>query len=341
MKNILIMHTGGWIGDMVLLTPALRALKSKLPDCRMTMLVRPLVSELMERNPYLDEIVVYDKHGGQKGFRGMIAMAKQLRAKSFDTAIILHPNSVSSALIAYMAHIPQRVGLRLAGNGLFLNTRVDRRSDIHEVQRYLDIVAPIAGTGFSDKLEFWGIGHEDEEFAKSVTADLDSKIAGINISTTWQTKRWKIERFARLAELLHNQLGIKSILTGGKSDIQIGQQIMKIAPDPDTYILDLTGRTTLWQLGAIIGNCDSYITCDSGPMHISAALDTSTIALFGPTDPVRHRPYGDGHIAMRNWRECGPCYRRECKKGALCMESIQAEDVFEIIETQTIKQTGD
>ena len=343
MKNLLIMHTGGWIGDMVLLTPALRALKSEFPDCRMTMLVLPLVRELMERNPYLDEIVVYDKRNEQKGFHSLMAIAKQLRSMAFDTTIILHPNSVNSAIIAYMAHIPKRIGLKLTGNGFFLTTKINRRPNIHEVQRYLDIILPIAGTGFFDRLEFWGIEQDDEDFAKRIIADdLGEKVAGINISTTWQTKQWKIERFAHLAELLYDQLGIKSILTGGKSDAQSGQKIIEIASNSDEYILDFTGKTTLWQLGAIIKHCNFYITCDSGPMHISSALGTPTITLFGPTDPIRHRPYGEGNIVIKKDMKCSPCYKRECKnRDFACMDAIQVEDVYKITKALAIKQTGD
>ncbi len=334
----------------------------------------PLVRELMERNPYLDEIIVYDKRNTQKGFRQMREMAKHLRLKDFDTAIILHPNSVKSAILAYMAGIPERIGLKLTGNGFFLTTKVKQRKNIHEVERYLDIIAPIAGTNLDDKLEFWGIEQSDEEFAQSILfrnndcnenyeplnpplspfckggdmilpfqkgeiefplekggrGDLKSDfIVGLNVSTTWKTKQWSIEKFAYLTELLYNEIGAMSVLTGGKSDIDLGEKIIKFAQDSDKYIVNLTGRTTLWQLGAIIKRCHLYITCDSGPMHISSALGTPTIALFGPTSPVRHRPYGEGHKVIKKDMKCSPCYKRECKnRDFVCMEAIQVEDVM-------------
>ena len=385
MENVLIMHTGGWIGDMVLLTPALRILKEKFPDCRMTMLVLPLVSELMSRNPYIDQVIVYDKNKSQKGFQQMRRMADELRSKDFDTAIILHPNSVKSAILAYMAGIPERIGTKLIGNSLFLTTKVKQRRNIHEVERYLDIISVVAGTGFDDKLEFWGIEQNDEDFTdevfksplppfskggieagdfskegvetddfsknsnfplyqRGIKGDLKANnsplthlklknhqfVVGFNVSTTWQTKMWRVERFARLAEMLNNQFAAMIILTGGKSDAQLGEKIMELASDSDKYIIDLTGKTTLWQLGNLIKHCDIYITCDSGPMHISAALNTPTIALFGTTDPIRHRPYGDGHIVIKKDMKCSPCYKRECKyKSFACMEAIEVDDVVE------------
>ena len=120
------MQTGGWIGDMVLLTPALRALRRKLPEARISMLVRPLVQDLMERNPYLDEVIVYDKRGTQKGIRGLRRMAKELKSRNFDAAVILHPTSVRSAFLASKARIPERVGTNLRGRELFLIEKIIR-----------------------------------------------------------------------------------------------------------------------------------------------------------------------------------------------------------------------
>lgn len=141
-----------------------------------------------------------------------------------------------------------------------------------------------------------------------------------------------MEKFAYLTELLYNEMGAISVLTGGKSDIDLGEKIMELAQCSDKYIVNLTGRTTLWQLGTIIKHCHLYITCDSGPMHISSALNTPTIALFGPTDPVRHRPYGEGHKVIKKDMKCSPCYESECKnRDFACMEAIQVDDVMDSV----------
>lgn len=336
MENILIMHTGGWIGDMILLTPALRNLRNKFKNCKMTMLLLPLVSELMSRNPYLDEIIAYDKNKSQKGFLQMYKMASQLKKKHFDTAIILHPNSVKSAILAYIAGIPNRIGTQLIGNQFFLTKRIKPRPNIHEVERYLDIISPITGSTSDDKLEFWGIEQNDEGFADEVLKNKckSDLIIGVNVSTTWQTKMWKAERFVKLAEMLNRQYNANVVFTGSYSDVQLGEKIMGFSLNSNEYLINLIGKTTLWQLGAIIERCAIYITCDSGPMHISAGLGTRTIALFGPTDPIRHRPYGYGHIVIKKDIKCSPCYKRECKyKNFACMEAIQVDDVLESVKS--------
>jgi heptosyltransferase-2 len=326
--KILVMQTGGWIGDMILLTPALRALREGFPDARMEMLVNPLVSDLMERNPYLDEVIVYDKRGEQRGIRQMRDMANRLKAKGFDVAVILHPNSVRSAVLSSMAGIPERIGMKLTGRGFFLTKKIRRRTDIHEVQRYMDVVSAMVGTDRDPELEFWGVDADHEDFAERALEGHSSPIVGMNPCTTWPSKRWPAERFAELADLLSHRLGARVPLTGGPGDVGLGDEIMRRASSKP---LNFIGRTTLWQLGALIRRCHVYITCDSGPMHISAAVGTPTVALFGPTDPIRHSPYGQGHAVVRKDTRCSPCYERECKSYD-CMQAIQVEDVMEAVE---------
>jgi len=327
-KNILVMQTGGWIGDMILLTPSLRALRKKFPGARIQMLVNPLVGGLMERNPYIDDVMVYDKRGEHRGIQQMRRMANRLKEKPFDMAVILHPTSVRSAILSFMAGISERIGTNLRGRGLFLTTKIKEQTNIHEVERYLDIVSPVVDSDHDGKLEFWGIGEDEEKFAKRVLADLTGHIVGINPSTTWPSKQWPAERFSALADLLSQQFGANILLTGGPNDVRLGDEIMgRLSWKP----LNLVGKTSLWQLGALIKRCDLYITCDSGPMHISAAVETPTVALFGPTDPVRHRPYGESHVVIKKDTECSPCYERECKEKHDCMRAIQVEDVVEAV----------
>jgi heptosyltransferase-2 len=331
-SKILVMHTGGWIGDMILLTPVLRALRKELPEAHISMLVRPLVRNLMEKNPYLHEVIVYDKRGEHRGIRQMRKFADRLKAKRFDIAIILHPNSIRSTLLAYMAGIPERVGANIRGRELLLTAKVQRRNNIHEVQRYLDVISPITGTGQDGKLEFWGISGDDEAFAERILADRSGPVIGINPCTTWPSKQWPAERFARLADLLAQRFSARVLITGGPDDLHIADRITKLASSKP---VNLIGRTTIWQLGALIKRCHLYITCDSGPMHISAAVDTPTIALFGPTDPVRHGPYGAGHTVVRKEVQCSPCYQRECKNGD-CMNAIQVEDIMEVVSSAVL-----
>ncbi|MBD3182476.1 lipopolysaccharide heptosyltransferase II [Candidatus Poribacteria bacterium] len=325
-KRILVMQTGGWIGDMILLTPALRSLKQEYPDSHIEILVNPLVNELMKRNPYLDGVIVYDKRKSQKGYRKLSQLSRDLRDCEFDTAIIMHPSSIRSAFIAFKAGIPKRIGSEGKGRGLFLTKKVKHDKNIHEVRRYMELIEPITEPNYDDRLEFWGIRDEDKEFATNAFNGKTRPLIGINPSTTWPTKHWMPERFADLAKRLHNDLGVTVFFTGGKNDDHLREKLLSA----NNSALDFIGKTNLWQLGALIQECDLFITCDSGPVHISAALGISTVSLFGPTDPCRHRPYGEIHEAIRKNDQCGPCYSRECRK-SVCMSMIQVDDVFKVV----------
>ena len=345
-KNILVTQTGGWIGDMVLLTPALRALRKTYPDAHIAMLLSPIVAGLMAEHPYLDELIVYDKRRENKGFCALWRLAQSLRRTKFDLAVVLHPNSVRSALISYLAHIPERIGTRISGRGIFLTKTVVDRTDIHEVERYLRILKLIGVDEPDRKLEFWhtpedsrtcyqlleqaGSMFYDDCIAKAnISGKPSDLLVGINPGTTWQSKRWGLERFAQIITVLVEEFQVRIILTGAPSEKALGDELRKLT---SSDFINLIGKTTLLQLGALIERFALYITCDSGPMHIAAAVNTPTIALFGPTSPTRHRPYGHGHVVIQKHVGCPPCYERICKRHHECMDAIAVDDVMAVFK---------
>ena len=329
-RKILVMHTGGWIGDMVLLTPALRAIRNAYPEAQISILVNPLVEGLMIRNPYINRVIVYDKRGGQKGLRNLLSMASALREEGFDMAVLFHPNSVRSAFLAFMARIPIRIGTSVAGRGIFLTDSIPDEDEIHEVQRYLRI-ARIAGVKEADdRLEFWHSPAE-RSYAQYKLMQFGIRprdfLIGINPSTTWPSKAWAPENFAALADMLAREAGARIVITGSSEDVSLGEKIRGMSR---CKTINLAGKTDIFQLGAVIELCDLFISCDSGPMHIAAAVGTPTVALFGPTSPTRHRPYGQNHIVIRHPFPCSPCYKAHCPNN-ICLSSITPSEVAGII----------
>ena len=159
----------------------------------------------------------------------------------------------------------------------------------------------------------------------------EDRIIGINLGTTWGTKSWALDRFADVIAGIQNRFEGAVVLTGSSSEVKLGEALQKLVK---ANVINLIGKTTILQLGALIERCELYLTCDSGPMHIAAAVGTPTIALFGPTDPLRHRPYGEGHHVIEKDVSCRPCYKRKCMRTDapnLCMTEIQAVDVVERI----------
>ncbi len=343
MQRILVCHTGGWIGDMVLITPTLRKLKEIYPSSFLTILLRPLVADLMSSNPYVDRCIIDSKNAG--ALKSIFGLVKTIRRLFFDIAIILHPTSYRNAFIPYLARIPMRIGSNYRGRATFFTSTVSHTESQHEVERYLRILqllslddtsVSVESYNTSDSpahLEFWHSDDERETVAKILLSNgisTSDRLIALNIGTTWQTKQWKIRNFSelirRITDLKHN---ISIIVTGSKTEQNLSHEL-----PISNKIVNLVGKTDILQLGALLEKCELCISGDSGPMHIAAAVGTPTIALFGPTDPLRHRPYGVNHTIIEKPISCRPCYKTYChRKDApnVCMNEITVQEVVDEI----------
>ena len=339
MRNrILVTQTGGWVGDMVLLTPALKALKIAYPQSYLTLLIRPLVADLMATHPYTDEVMVDGKGRGLNRLPSFYKSVSEIRRSDFNLAVVLHPTSFRNALIPFLAGIPERIGSNVSGRGILLTQTCTDRTDLHEVQRYLRVLELIAIHEQNAKLEFWHTD-ADRHVARQIFArhGISPKeyLIGVNLGTTWRTKRWSLENFAEVITQVQKRFDARILLTGSTAEIPLGEALAQIVK---VETINLIGQTTLMQIGALIESCDLYLTCDSGPMHIAAAVGTPTIALFGPTSPIRHGPHGDNHEAIEKPVECRPCYKRKCMRKDqphLCMTEIDPNEVV----AQILKMT--
>jgi lipopolysaccharide heptosyltransferase II len=334
MQNILVCQTGGWIGDMVLLTPALRALKHASPESRLELLLRPRVADLMESHPYVDACIVDEKTEGR--CRSLTRLVRQIRDKSFDLAVVLHPTSFRNALLPFLARVPIRVGTKVGGRGMLLTLSCEDNTAIHEVDRYLRVLQLLNIGTAPSFLEFWHTDADRQFIEHLLCAEgvlPDDRIIALNLGTTWATKQWDIMNFSDvIQQTAHLAPEIKIVLTGSSSE----QELAKALPD-SLSVINLVGKTDILQLGALLERCEVCLTCDSGPMHIAAAVGTPTVALFGPTDPMRHRPYGIGHTVIEKQVSCRPCYKRACHRQDaphLCMQEIGTGEVVKAVETR-------
>ena len=331
MRNrILVTQTGGWVGDMVLLTPALRALKTAYPQSHLALLVRPLVANLMANHPYINEIIVDSKGTGLNRLPSFWKSVSEIRRSDFDLAVVLHPTSFRNALISFLGGIPERIGSNVSGRGILLTKACSDRTDLHEVHRYLRVLELIDIHESSAKLEFWHTDADRHAACQILAAyGISPKecLIGVNLGTTWRTKRWSLENFAEVITQVQKRFEARILLTGSTAEIPLGEALAAIAK---VETINLIGKTTLMQLGALIESCDLYLTCDSGPMHIAAAVSTPTVALFGPTSPICHGPYGENHKVIEKPVECRPCYKRKCMRKDqphLCMTEIGPSEV--------------
>lgn len=334
MQNILVCQTGGWIGDMVLLTPALRALKQTFRESCLALLLRPRVADLMESHPYVDACIVDEKTEGR--VRSVTRFVRQVRNISFDLAVVLHPTSFRNALLPFLARIPIRVGTNINGRGMLLTESCRDDTSIHEVHRYLRVLQLLDIDTPSDDLEFWHTDadrHAIENLLRAEGVSRDDRLIAVNLGTTWTTKRWEVVNFIEVIQQITRLLPeTKVVLIGSHAEQRLTEALPASLP-----IINLVGRTSILELGAMLERCDVCLTCDSGPMHIAAAVGTPTVSLFGPTDPVRHRPYGVGHTVIEKSVSCRPCYKRTCHRQDtphLCMQKIGTDEVVKAVETR-------
>ena len=323
---------------MVLLTPALRALKRAYPESNLTLLLRPLVADLMETHPYVDTCIVDTKNRGR--YRSLRELTHQIRRAAFDVAVVLHPTSFRNALLPFLARVPMRVGTNVNGRGMLLTASRKDDTSVHEVHRYLRVLQLLAIDTSLDSLEFW---HTDIE--RRIIQDLlvvkgvssTDRLIALNLGTTWRTKQWDIANFVEVIEqIAHLAPDVRIVLTGSSNELALVEALPTSLP-----IINLVGKTSILQLGALLERCEVCLTCDSGPMHIAAAVGTPTVALFGPTSPARHKPYGVGHTIIEKPVECRPCYKRTCHRQDavhLCMTEISTAEVVKALEIKLHQQ---
>jgi heptosyltransferase-2 len=323
-RSILVRATN-WLGDAVMTTPALGALRVGFPAARITLLATPLVAELFSPHEWLDEVLVFERSGRHRGARGRLRLAAELRRRRFDLAV-LFPNSFDAALVAWLARIPQRLGYATDGRRLLLTHPVPvscQEPDVHQSGNYLALLAQAGiaagpcpqrltviqaeSAGIASRLQAAGIGPTD-------------CVIGINPGATYgSAKRWYPERFAAVADELAARWGAHVVLTGGPDEAAIAADIARQLSRP---CLNLAGQTRVRELMALIKRCDFFITNDSGPMHIAAALEVPLVAVFGPTDHATTYPLGSRTVLVRGEADCAPCLLRECPTDHCCMTSV-------------------
>jgi heptosyltransferase-2 len=332
----LLIRSTNWIGDAVMTTPAVRAIRRNFPSARISMLAKPWVAPVFAHSPHVDEIIVYEAGGRHAGVGGTIRLARDLRKHRFDAAILLQ-NAIESAVIAFLAGIPTRIGFDTDARRLLLThpVRCTRTiKAIHQTGYYLKILEGVGLASGPPTLEL----HLDPEDRRQADRILDAhgiaperRLIGLNPSATFgPAKQWFPERYAALGNLLHETLEATILIFGGPSDRELGRTISGMMGAP---AIDLSGRTRLGEAMALIDRCHAFITNDSGLMHVAAALNTPQVAIFGSTNSTTTSPFSDSSRIVRVPIECSPCMKPVCPLGHMnCMRRVTVEMVAKAVE---------
>ncbi|GLI39691.1 lipopolysaccharide heptosyltransferase II [Geobacter hydrogenophilus] len=331
----ILVRAVNWLGDAVMTTPALRAIRESFPDARITVLANPLVAELLAHHETVDAVHVYDRKGSHAGLRGRLRLARELRAERFDLAILLQ-NAFDAALIARLARIPRIMGYRTDGRGILLTHGAPVTPEIkqlHHVDYYLAMLSRFGIETGDKRLSLTVTREEDEDAARLLSEAgiaAGDFVIGINPGATYgSAKRWYPERFAAVAETLASRWGGKMVITGGGGEKNIADEIEGALGG---RCLNLAGKTTVRSLMAIIKRCDFFVTNDSGPMHIAAAFGVPLVAIFGSTDHTTTSPFTERAVVVRSQADCAPCLLRECPSDHRCMTGVSVDDVVKAAE---------
>ncbi len=329
----ILVRAVNWIGDAVMMTPSLGAIRQSFPSARITVLANPLVAQLFTSHPWVDEVLIYDQKGAHRGLRGRLQLAAQLRARGFDLAILLQ-NAFNAALITWLARIPLRIGNRSDGRGVLLSHGFPlnlQPCGVHESEQYLAMLRyyGITGEGMQQQL--------DTTFAEDLTmgerlaaagVGADEFLLGINPGATYgSAKRWYPDRFAAVARSLAAEWGARVVITGGPGEKEIAAEIER---ELAGACINLAGQTTVRELMALIKRCNFFVTNDSGPMHLAAAFAVPLVAIFGSTDHTTTYPLAAHALVVRETVDCAPCLKRECPTDHRCMTAVTAAAVVDV-----------
>jgi heptosyltransferase-2 len=302
-----------WLGDAVLSTVVLPALRRRHPDARIAVLVPKGLGDLFSASPFVNDVVELDRSGEVDAYR----------RGGYDR-VLLAPGSWGAAWRAFRGGVRERMGFATSGRGWMLARRLPAREDSrtrHQVENYralaaLDGVAHAADAPSVPLEDAWR-----REAQALWPRDGRVRIAMHPGAAYGAAKRWLPDRFADVARALGARAQVA--LVGGEKDRAVVAQVHAGAP----AAIDLAGRTRVGVLGALLESADLFVTNDTGPMHLAASCATPTLAIFGSTNPIWTRPYGEGHRVVREETPCSPCYQRDCRFGAPCLERISAERV--------------
>ncbi|MCC6759234.1 MAG: lipopolysaccharide heptosyltransferase II [Candidatus Omnitrophica bacterium] len=299
--HILVVRTDR-IGDVVLTTAAVRALRKNYPDSRIAMMVAPGTRELVEGNPDIDEVIIHDRDGNNKGFVGFWKQVFNLRRKKFDWAIIFHTKKWTN-MFCFFAGIPRRTGYCNEKLGFLLTDRVpdDREAGIkHEAEYCLDILnsigvpAPLSGMQCVIPVNKNSDAWADQWFAENNVNPKEFII--VNPSASDPGRQWPAERFAQIIEILQSKNIGPIAVIGTKKDIAAAKVLSLVRSTDKIRVFDLRGQTSMSHLIALLRQCRMLISNDTGPVHIAAALKKPVVSIFTRNEPginpERWRPLG-------------------------------------------------
>ena len=340
-ERILLLPMCG-LGDAVCYLPFLREMRSRNPEARITaVVVSEVAKTILESAGCSIEIIVFNRSGEQAGWKALANLLRRIRRGRFQVAFSgAHPNSVRVPLFAAISGAKLRVGASMERYSFLYNRKVNVRTDAHAHERFRRLLTAVgievAEGGYrphftvspdamAGALSLWkNAGLKEGDKVVGFASGADSNARG-----PWKPylKRWRAERYGEIANWLRSEAGVRVVMFGGPEESVLAEQISSASNTP---IVSFCGETGVHELAWLVSKCKAIVSNDTGVMHVSAAVGTPVIALFGPTSPDSFGPIGEKHRIVQGTIHCSPCYPfPTCDlSGCGAMDEISADRVI-------------
>lgn len=325
MEKILLIRLSS-LGDIVLTTPAIRAIRAHFPNAYIAMLVAKQSADVLQQNPHLNEIIQFNRYAKDKDTGEMMRITRILRQRKFSLTFDFQ-RKFRTELLMLLSGASERVG-----KGRLCTIRVPVQGNKHATEHYFDLLRAVGIPTENSELELF---LTESERADAYYAFEEAGIGGMQLKiglfpgAGWKLREWMPERFATIGDRLVKHFNAQVIIFGGAKELELVHTVSNLMNE---LAIPFAGKLRIRQLAACIEKCDLFITNDTGPMHIAAAVGTPTISLFGPGNHIRFQPLGDLHTIIRHDVPCSPCkqFTDKCKDN-ICMKQITVDEVWNSI----------
>lgn len=331
-KKILVIKLRA-IGDVLLSTPVLENLRARYPDAVIDVLTERFASDVVCENPFINSVIAFDRKR-----ESSFSLLQRVRTAHYSLVLDLFCNP-RTAFITFTSGARVRVGFPFRFRGYAYTVKVvPRGGDVHNVHFNLDALRAISIPVMTDRpifrLSFGALQFADDWYR---TLPVQKKmLIGVNAGGGWISKRWGVKQFAAFADMTAERLDAVIVVFWGPGEEHDAQELAN-SMKHNSFLMP---KTTLQQSAACTQRCAYFVSNDSGPMHIAAALGVPTLGIFGPTNPNLQGPFGHQHVWVRNEKlACLGCNVTTCAIGNMCMSELTPDTVYQAFEQLIIKKS--
>jgi len=340
-KNILVVKFWG-IGNIVRVSPTLKGIRDRFPEAKITFITLNQNKGVYDEGDLFDEVIYLELKSARAFVWDVVKKFFILYWRQFDLVLNLEPLANFSELVSFYVGVGARVGFTVPGRRSLFTIKVPFREDEHISKTFFRILSPF-GVQIPDDLIPVPVpvsknavdninallsdeGIETEDFVIAVN---------VNASSVAETRRWSSRNFALLAKRMSTNLKAKYVFVGSLAERVRVEEVLGMA---GIKAVNLAGKTNLKQAIAALKRADIFVSNDSGPMHLAMALNTPTVALFGPESPDRYGPLSDEHVLVYKGYDCSPCIKFSqakkirCNFNSRCIEDITVDEVYQGVE---------